>query len=102
MAELEIEGVVTIIDKFLTGFIITEPDMRGSKLKRRKCPEMKRITRRSRFAFRCHVQTIQKRERQRDKERKRSKKVLINNNIKGKKRMVRMHEKYMKMGHATK
>ena len=45
------------------GHLIMEPNVKRSGI-RRRCPEMKRVSRRSGFALKCHAQTIQERERE--------------------------------------
>jgi len=77
-----------VLLKVLMGFIIMEPDMRRSRIRRRRCPEMKRVSGRSRLVLRCHAQTIRKKEKERHAEEYQS--TIISNR---KKRMVRMHEK---------
>ena len=93
-----------VLRKVLTGFIITEPDIRTGRINRGRkwCPRTKRVSRRSRLAlFRCHEQTNLKREKEREREREKQKKFqtqLISIRRKG---MVHMHEKCMNMWHAT-
>ena len=62
----------------MTGFIIMEPDMRRSRIRRRRCLGTKRVSGWSRLALGCHAQTI------RERERERHRRVSINNNIKEK------------------
>ena len=50
------------------GHLIMEPNVKRSGI-RRRCPEMKRVSRRSGFALKCHAQTIQERERGRQIEK---------------------------------
>ena len=52
------------------GLLITELDIRGSRIGRR-CLGMKRVPRWSGFALRCHAQTMRERERERERERNR-------------------------------
>jgi len=84
-----------VLQKVLTSFIITEPDRRRCRIRRRRCLEMKKVLGWSEFALGCHAQTIRKKYRERERET--SRKVTINNNIKRKKRMVHMHVKCMNM-----
>ena len=90
-----------VLQKVLTGFIIMELDMRWSEVKggrrRKRCPKTKRVPGWSRFAFRCHKATNE-RKRERERERETCRKALNNlvSNDRNKK-MVRMHEKCMNM-----
>ena len=73
-----------VLQEVLVGLPITEPNRNVGRI-RRRCPETKRVPRRSGFALGCHAQTIRKRERQTDRqterkterERKRNKKHNI-------------------------
>ena len=47
-----------VFRKVLTGFIITELNVKGGKVKGRRCPRMKSVLGRSSFALGCHAQTI--------------------------------------------
>ena len=44
-----------VLQKVLTGFIITEPDMKRGRIKRRRNPRMKRVLGWSSFLLRCHM-----------------------------------------------
>ena len=57
-----------VLQNVLTGFIITEPNISRSRVRRRRCPKTKRVLGWSGFALGCHAQTIQKRERERERE----------------------------------
>ena len=67
-----------VLQKVLIGLLITEPNVkRGNKRIKRRCLEMKRVLRRSRFAFRCHAQSMRERERERERERGRETENII-------------------------
>ena len=44
--------------KVLMGFIITKLDMKRGRIRKRRCPRMKRVLGWSTFALGCHAQTI--------------------------------------------
>ena len=56
-----------VLQEVLTGFLITEPNVKKSRI-RGRCLGMKRVSRWSRFAIRCHAQLFE-REREREGER---------------------------------
>ena len=58
-----------VIRKHLTGFIITQPDLRRSRINRgrRWCPGTKRVPGWSRLVLRCHTQTNREKERERSR-----------------------------------
>ena len=59
-----------VLQKVLTGFIITKPDMRWGRIsrgRRRRCLEMKRVPGRSGLTFKCHRATNRKKEKEREK-----------------------------------
>ena len=84
-----------VLQKVLTGFIITEPDMRCSEIKKR-CLGTKRVPGLSRFSLRCH-RTTNERERERERERRTNRKVPNNSISKYREMKVCMHEKCMNM-----
>ena len=45
---------LSVLREVLSGILITEPNRRGSKIRQRRCPEMKRVPGRSWLTFRCH------------------------------------------------
>ena len=54
-----------VLQKVHPGFIIMEPNMRRSRI-RRSCPGTKRVPGQSRLALWCHEQTNRERERERE------------------------------------
>ena len=54
-----------VLQEVLMGLLITEPDVKRSRI-RRRCPRMKRVPRQSGFMLWCHAQTIRERERERE------------------------------------
>ena len=79
-----------VLRKVLSDFIITEPYVRRSRVRRRRCPRTKRVMGRSGFAFRCHNADYFKREREREREKQKN---TTNIKIKEYKELkVRMHE----------
>ena len=61
-----------VIQEVWFGLLITEPDLRGSRVKwrrRRRCLETKRVPGRNGFTFRCHDTTnVRNKERGRERE----------------------------------
>ena len=57
-----------VLKEVLTSLLITEPNVRWSRVKGRRCPRTKRVLGRSGFAFGCHEATNT---RKRDKGRER-------------------------------
>ena len=58
-----------VLRKGLSDFIITEPYVRRSRVRRRRCPRMKRVLGRSGFAFRCHNADYFEKEGEREREK---------------------------------
>ena len=72
-----------VLQKVLSGFIITEPNRKRSGVKgRRRCPRMKRVLGWSGFLFMWHDATNQKKEREKEKESIRKAPTTIYQNIK--------------------
>ena len=79
-----------VLQKVLTGLLITEPNVRRSGVRgRSRCPRTKRVLGRYRFSFRCHDATNLKKERGRKKDKQKSTNTI--NISKYKELKVRMH-----------
>ena len=70
--------------------LITEPNRRGSKVRKSGCLRTKKVPGRNRFLFRCHDVTNRKKERGRKKDKQKSTNII--NISKYKELKVRMHE----------
>ena len=57
-----------VLKEVLLGLPITKPNVKRGCKKVRRRPITKRVSSRSKFALRCHVQSIQEREREREGE----------------------------------
>ena len=55
-----------VLKEVLLGLPITKPNVKRGCKKVRRRPGTKRVSSRSKFALRCHVQSIQERERERE------------------------------------
>jgi len=73
-----------VLQEVLMGLLITEPDVKGSRIRKKKIPWNVGGSRTKQI---CAWVPCADYSRERERERETSKKVPINNNIKGKKRM---------------